>query len=203
MAEVETALAQVGPAPSGPATGHSSQRNQVGNIGPPPSTVKRLPLPRPRRFNCFPLPRQRWTALHRTVRSSGPQQSTDPFPNVQSKRLARIPRNLRPPTPALVATARGDNCRRPGWHLAGAFGIWVIIRDNAGHEVTRIEVPDGGSVTIQSSLDGGRPKRTTPVGNAPPLAIAPFDAKQARAHQEAWAQHLARRLKPPTASAPS
>ena len=26
--------------------------------------------------------------------------------------------------------------------------------------------------------------------SAPPLAIAPFDAKQARAHQEAWAKHL-------------
>jgi serine/threonine protein kinase/formylglycine-generating enzyme required for sulfatase activity len=29
-----------------------------------------------------------------------------------------------------------------------------------------------------------------PIGSQPPLAIAPFDAKQARAHQEAWAKYL-------------
>jgi len=44
---------------------------------------------------------------------------------------------------------------------------------------------------------GGKPKwislpipTTPPADVAPPPAKAPFDAKQARAHQEAWAKHL-------------
>jgi len=38
--------------------------------------------------------------------------------------------------------------------------------------------------------DGSPITSTSPLGSAPPPAIAPFDAKQARAHQEAWARHL-------------
>jgi formylglycine-generating enzyme required for sulfatase activity/serine/threonine protein kinase len=36
----------------------------------------------------------------------------------------------------------------------------------------------------------GGPPAATPQSAAPPLAIAPFDADQAKAHQEAWANHL-------------
>jgi len=41
--------------------------------------------------------------------------------------------------------------------------------------------------------DAGVGFRVAIVGNLkpkPPLAVAPFDAKQANAHQEAWAKHL-------------
>jgi serine/threonine protein kinase/formylglycine-generating enzyme required for sulfatase activity len=45
-------------------------------------------------------------------------------------------------------------------------------------------------------LDGGTATAVRPVApatledNTPPLAVAPFDADQARAHQESWANHL-------------
>jgi len=39
-------------------------------------------------------------------------------------------------------------------------------------------------------VDGSPITSTSPLGSAPPRAIAPFDSKQARSHQEEWAKHL-------------
>jgi hypothetical protein len=91
------------------------------------------------------------------------------------------------------------------------LGIWVIIRDKEGKEVARVPVPEGGSVTVQTvaetedrQLSGlpqpkesaKAPAATKPLPQwnlppgSPPPAIAPFDAAQAKAHQDAWAKHL-------------
>jgi formylglycine-generating enzyme required for sulfatase activity/serine/threonine protein kinase len=46
------------------------------------------------------------------------------------------------------------------------------------------EPSNAGAIAERASVD------SLSTGGAPPLAVAPFDAKQARAHQEAWAKHL-------------
>ncbi len=63
------------------------------------------------------------------------------------------------------------------------LGVIVILRNQKGEEVGRMALPDGTSVEVQA------PSAAGPV-NPPPLAKAPFDAAQAKAHQAAWAKHL-------------
>lgn len=72
--------------------------------------------------------------------------------------------------------------------LIGVLGtVWAIvggrtkpIREEIGQSPTTPVAPDIKSDDTK--------KQATEVG--PPTAIAPFNAKEARAHQEAWAQHL-------------
>ncbi len=96
------------------------------------------------------------------------------------------------------------------------LGIVVAVRNKDGKEVARIEVLDGNSFEVQSTSPHATatPHSADPVtlpttanvapepdsslaapsisatDPAPPIANAPFDAKQARAHQDAWAKHL-------------
>jgi formylglycine-generating enzyme required for sulfatase activity/serine/threonine protein kinase len=84
------------------------------------------------------------------------------------------------------------------------LGIWIIVRDKDGKEVAKVRVPDGGTVEVQEvkqSHFAKSAKKTevvvkaeSPVkvgsGSMPPLAKAPFDAAQAKAHQETWAKYL-------------
>ncbi len=111
---------------------------------------------------------------------------TDPNSEVSVRPLKQQPARSgnKPPIAWRVATAAA--------FAAAFFGVWVIIRDDKGKEVARIsvEVPKGGTVEIaKDKLDTSEPKTNT-ADVAPPRAIAPFDSKQARAHQEAWAKHL-------------
>jgi serine/threonine protein kinase len=133
---------------------------------------------------------------HATLDVAGPQVATDP------KTEQSLPGG-RMVTPATKKVRRPP--RPPWWQdrrklvVAGAGGllllllaVWVIVRDKAGREVARIEVPDGGSVTVETATDGGGAKLSSwrlPAG-APPPAIAPFDEKKAKEHQAAWAKHL-------------
>ncbi len=74
-----------------------------------------------------------------------------------------------------------------------ALGIWMIIRDRDGKEVARVKIPDGGTATVETPPPTEPPDTAstpTPVGPQPPLAVAPFDAAQAKAHQAAWAKYL-------------
>ena len=95
-----------------------------------------------------------------------------------------------------------------------ALGGWVIVRDPQGNEIARVQVPEGGTVTVVTSPPAGTPSAPRPpaprtgtgptataaapptstssgvTGTAPSRAVAPFNAAQARAHQEAWARHL-------------
>jgi len=89
------------------------------------------------------------------------------------------------------------------------LAVWVVIRDKQGREVGRVRLPEGGSVTQEPEPISPRPGtpaekvgpgRRTGLGegqgpwnlppDAPPPAIAPFDAAGAKAHQAAWAKHL-------------
>jgi formylglycine-generating enzyme required for sulfatase activity len=55
--------------------------------------------------------------------------------------------------------------------------------------MTRIE-QRGGSTSPRAVLGLPKGTRTPKAGEAPPLAIAPFDAAKAKEHQAAWAKHL-------------
>jgi formylglycine-generating enzyme required for sulfatase activity len=92
--------------------------------------------------------------------------------------------------------ARGRGGRRLSWRVAaavvllgvvGVFAAQIVIRikDKDGRATT-IEVPDDRMVTVEKA---GKTVATIPP-RPPAAANAPFDTKQARAHQEAWARHL-------------
>ncbi len=88
------------------------------------------------------------------------------------------------------------------------LSTWLIVRDQAGEEVARFRVPDGGSVISQTSAGAKTvipPEEQTPAEDptapvndfewnlppgSPPPAIAPLDAKIAAQIQQAWADHL-------------
>jgi formylglycine-generating enzyme required for sulfatase activity len=119
----------------------------------------------------------------------------------------------RPPKPPWWQDWRGVGGGRCRAFLLLLLGVWVIIRDKDGREVARVPVPEGGSVTVETATESDekplpqmpkpKPKEaaTAPAApqplppwnlppGSPPPAIAPFDAAQAKAHQEAWAKHL-------------
>lgn len=92
-----------------------------------------------------------------------------------------------------------------GGFLLALLGVWAVIRDKDGHEVARIQVPEQGSVTVQTNSPPPSPtasaSSSAPVnaaaassgptrGRQPPPAIAPFDTAMARQHQDAWGRHL-------------
>lgn len=89
-----------------------------------------------------------------------------------------------------------------GWLAAGMaimvlLGVFITIMSDRDGTQSEIKVPDKSLVEIASKNDTA-PATTVstkiawqgwPV-DAPSPAIAPFDAAQARQHQEAWAKHL-------------
>lgn len=122
-------------------------------------------------------------------------------------------------TPLVGGDDRGRKRRRRSVAAgAGGFalvllGIWFIIRDKDGIELARIKGPDGSSVSVTvdekvattttptappltTAMASASPQIAVPapasaqVDSPPPSAVAPFDAVQARAHQEVWAKHL-------------
>ena len=95
------------------------------------------------------------------------------------------------------------------------LGVIIITITNKDGTKTKIEVPGDAKVevTTDKASGGRKPPGSSPVGNtlkapeglrpplaktgwhgwptdAPPPAIAPFDAEQAKQHQEAWAKYL-------------
>jgi hypothetical protein len=88
-----------------------------------------------------------------------------------------------------------------GLGLLGVVGIIflaVTIRIRHGGEETVVTVPNGskvkvsdnGDVDVRLNVAGEKPVAAVYGPNAPPPAIAPFDAAQAKKHQENWAKHL-------------
>ncbi|MDX1948329.1 MAG: SUMF1/EgtB/PvdO family nonheme iron enzyme [Pirellulaceae bacterium] len=126
-----------------------------------------------------------------TVALVNPLHTTDPV----SQRTIDVARQN---TPQPSQAKRPPIWRQPlvlaagglGAFLLLALGIWVIVRDKDGKEVARVKVPEGGTATVETTENGNPSQPIKPIGNAPPLAVAPFDAQQARAHQEAWAKYL-------------
>jgi formylglycine-generating enzyme required for sulfatase activity/serine/threonine protein kinase len=129
---------------------------------------------------------------------SAPVTGAKPSP-AAAKPMAGGKRGKKPPVTLIAAGAAG--------FLFLLLGVWVIIRDKDGQEVARVKVPEGGTATVQTPTPtASKPAASvTPVvpsssptivsadafqGSAPPRAVAPFDAAQAKAHQQAWAKHL-------------
>jgi serine/threonine protein kinase/WD40 repeat protein len=52
-----------------------------------------------------------------------------------------------------------------GFALLVLLGIWIIVRDKDGKEVARVEVPEGGTATMQST----QPPKTFPTASSPKL----------------------------------
>lgn len=82
-----------------------------------------------------------------------------------------------------------------GGCLVIALGIWVIIRDKDGNEIARLKVPKGGRAEVIAEDDPDK-RADSKAGwhgwpaDAPKPAIAPFDAEQAKKHQQEWAEYL-------------
>ncbi len=92
------------------------------------------------------------------------------------------------PTRADHAASRG------AWHPASSGGDFIFEADKLalkkGAALTlKVELPLQGEVQV-ARRPGARDSGHPPV--APPLAKAPFDARQARDHQEAWAKYSRR-----------
>jgi formylglycine-generating enzyme required for sulfatase activity/serine/threonine protein kinase len=83
---------------------------------------------------------------------------------------------------------------RPRTVLAIALGLVplsLLLGVIIWYKNTRIEVPDGSTVEItEDGIKVQPPAPPARTGEPPALAIAPFDATQARKHQEAWAKYL-------------
>ena len=131
-----------------------------------------------------------------TLDMAGPQVGTDPqteqsLPAGRPLTLAAKPAR-RPPRPPWWQDWRILAAAGAGGLLLILLGVWIIVRDKEGREVARVAVPEGGSATVETTTEPGgakpTPHRNLPTGPEPPLAIAPFDAAQAKKHQQAWAE---------------
>ena len=82
---------------------------------------------------------------------------------------------------------RSSYCRSSSRHL----DLPTVSNDILGFRVVReLDVPTTTArVTPQPAVPSA-PAVTKPAGSAPSLAVAPFDAAQAKAHQQAWAKYL-------------
>ena len=80
-----------------------------------------------------------------------------------------------------------DSIELPPWEFDPAQ--WRILRDKSPGYQPRPDGADYGADIDRLVLRLDRNTVHAPVA-APPLAIAPFDATQAKAHQVAWAEHL-------------
>jgi len=100
----------------------------------------------------------------------------------------------------LKGVDKEDVTLRPGAHVLHVkrgdfeFDTTSLILKKRETVVVKVELLDGqvqvasGGKVIGSSLPARSP--VAEAAKPPPPAIVPFDAKQARQHQEAWAKHL-------------
>jgi formylglycine-generating enzyme required for sulfatase activity len=139
----------------------------------------------------FPIPH----AQPATAVAQPTMVAVEPAPptTIQPTKRARSTTHHRPPW---IAQAAGAG------FLALLLGVIVIIRNQQGNVVARVESQEGTTVEVKkfetepagadAPPDNAKPDSPAgvPSSNPPRLAVAPFDAKQARAHQDAWAAHL-------------
>ena len=90
---------------------------------------------------------------------------------------------------ALVANPWPDDRGWGGGLLFIALAVWIIVKNEKGQEVNRIQVPDYHSVELVPARTGAANPKVEPAG-PPKSLVAPFDAAAAQAGQQAWARHL-------------
>ncbi len=128
-----------------------------------------------------------------TVTSFQAEIETDPKSDVFSQQFvarARTSGGRKPP-------AKPPNRNRGMLIGAGAAGfalvllaVWIIIRNEKGEEVKRVEVPDNHSIEVRPDKPAATATAEPEPAGPPKPLVAPFDAKQAHAGQEAWAKYL-------------
>ena len=173
MSDVEAALAPFANSPSGSQANHSSGGSGRGN--PSYEVEPTSAFPAPVAVQLVSSPSAAVDGYSPTVSLAGPEQSTDPV-SERSIQFARqnTPRpaggTQRPPwwrrqPAALIAAGLGGI-------LLVVLGIWVIVRDQQGKEVARIQVPEGGNVTVQAGDGTSAPVKSGPFNpEVPSVAV--------------------------------
>ena len=101
--------------------------------------------------------------------------------------------------PAKKSTGSGPKKKPLGWLVGGVIAVAAVIGIvlmNGGKETPDPDVTNSAGSTMSASTNETPANPTETNGwrgwpaDAPAPAIAPFDAKQAKAHQEAWAKYL-------------
>jgi len=111
--------------------------------------------------------------------------------NLISTQVSSLP----PLTGSSIVTLRISNTRVSDISLLPAFNKLVLL------QARNTQITSSSFAALQKALPNCKiewddpakaksPAPAAPLGPAPPLAKAPFDAAQAKAHQEAWAKHL-------------
>lgn len=184
MAEVEVALAAI---PLSLAVG-SAPKQPAGDSKPLPTAATVATA-------TFAVPQP--PAVDGTVPTitlASPLQGTDPVSG-RSIHLARqtttqgqsVPRSARSLARILLVAAG------LGTFLLAALGVSLIIRENDGQKMARVPASEGGKGKVAGEEKPTRPTPSIP----PPLAKAPFNAQEAREHQDAWAKYLGTKLVEP------
>jgi serine/threonine protein kinase/formylglycine-generating enzyme required for sulfatase activity len=187
--------------PSAPASGPGSPNATV-------SDDNRTEMMGNRLLQQIALPEQ-------TMTNAGHEVDTDPKSEVRPGNRRNRKAAGGGKKPPLVLIAAGG----AGALLVLVLAVWIIVRDKDGKEIGRVEVPPGSKMEIATDLpagkepllplgEGGRrpdegasaaakgphpsplPKGEGAGSEPPKPLIAPFDAKQAHAGQQAWAKRL-------------
>lgn len=142
-----------------------------------------------------------------------PEAATESFAAAEptvSRLSAHVDTDPAAGSPGEAAGARGSSDQRPAgraWAVgailvtaclvAATLGVWSFVDSDRGPAAPRPPLEAAAVTPVgDAASPTAMPAAATPAvvlaGDAgpPPLAVAPFDARQARAHQEAWAKHL-------------
>ena len=104
---------------------------------------------------------------------------------IEAVRISKVARYTEDFTPPIAFTADKDTFALYRFDE----GQGDVLKDSSGNnrhgqiKGAKWVRLDGSAITAPQAVGTAQKK-------APPLAVAPFDAQQARAHQEAWAKHL-------------
>jgi formylglycine-generating enzyme required for sulfatase activity len=96
--------------------------------------------------------------------------------------------------PAKKSTGFGPKKKPLGWLVGGVIAVAAVIGIVLMNGGKKTPDPDSTATSTSTTETPANPTETTPWHgwpvDAPPPAIAPFNAEQAKAHQEAWANYL-------------